>query len=149
MASAAPRTQDGKPYAEKPGGPEGPRCDLQGCAIELEDGRSLSLVLDRRAFAQDCGRADIIVSPLPAPSGCASELVFDIGRLRATGAVLLRLDDSEVVARMARGTTEHRPWSPAPRRELERAPNGAPLGRPARAEGFAEEGDQEQDPPFQ
>ena len=148
MASAAPRTQDGAQFAEKPGGPEGPRCDLQGCAVELPDGRTLSLVLDRRVIAQDCGRADIIVSPLPAPTGCAAELVFDIGRLRATGAVLLRLDDSEVLARMARGATEHRPWSPAPRRELERAPNGAPLGRPARAEGFADEGDQDQDPPF-
>ena len=149
MASAASRTQDGKPYAEKPGGAEGPRCDLQGCAVELEDGRTLSLVLDRRIFAQDCGRADIIVSPLPAPSGCASELVFDIGRLRATGAVLLRLDDSEVLARMARGPTENRPWSPAPRRELERASNGAPLGRPARVDWLVEEADQEQDPPFQ
>jgi len=148
LASAAPRTQDGKNYAEKPGGPEGPRCDLQGCVVELEDGRSLSLVLDRRIFAQDCGRADIIVSPLPAPSGCASELVFDIGRLRATGAVLLRLDDSELRLRMARGATEDRPWSPAPKRELERAPNGAPLGRPARVDWSTEEADQEQDPPF-
>ena len=149
LASAAPRTQDGKPYAEKPGGPEGPRCDLQGCAVELEDGRTLSLVLDRRIFAQDCGRADIIVSPLPAPSGCASELVFDIGRLRATGAVLLRLDDSEVRMRQARGASENRPWSPAPRREMQRAPNGAPLGRPARADWLMEEADQDQDPPFQ
>ena len=148
MASAAPRTHDGKRSAEKPGGPQGPRCDLQGCAVQLEDGRTLSLVLDRRIFAQDCGRADIIVSPLPAPSGCASELVFDIGRLRSTGAVLLRLDDSEVLARMARGPTEHRPWSPAPRRELERAPNGAPLGRPARGDWFAEAADQREDPPF-
>ena len=147
-ASAAARTQDGAPFAEKPGGPEGPRCDLQGCAAALEDGRSLSLVLDRRAFAQDCGRADIIVSPLPAPTGCASEMVFDIGRLRATGAVLLRLDDSEVRLRTARGPTEDRPWSPAPKHGLALAPNGAPLGRPVRADGFTEEADQEQDPPF-
>ena len=148
MANAAPRKQDGALFAEKPGGPEGPRCDLQGCAMELEDGRTLSVVLDRRAFAIDCGRADIIVSPLPAPSGCASELVYDIGRLRETGALLLRLDDSEVEARTARGPTEDRPWSPAPKRELERAPNGAPLGRPALTEDFADEADQDQDPPF-
>ena len=146
-ASAAPRTQNGVSFAEKPGGPVGPRCDLQGCAVALEDGRSLSLVLDRRAFAQDCGRADIIVSPLPAPSGCAAELVFDIGRLRASGAVLLRLHDSEVLLRTARGPSEQRPWSPAPTRALERAPNGAPLGRPQRAEIFTQ-GEQEQDPPF-
>ena len=147
-ASASPRTQNGVAYAEKPGGPDGPRCDLGGCAVTLEDGRSLSLVLDRRAFAQDCGRADIIVSSLPAPSGCASELLFDIGRLRATGAVLLRLQDSEVFVRTARGRSENRPWSPAPIRELERAPNGAPLGRSVQSEAFTDEADQEHDPPF-
>ncbi len=148
-ASAASRNQNGVAEPEKPGGPEGPRCDLQGCAVALEDGRSLSLVLDRRAFAQDCGRADIIVSPLPAPSGCAAELVFDIGRLRATGSVLLRLHDSEVLLRTARGPSESRPWSPSPIREIERAQNGAPLGRPLRDDAFMQEADQEQDPPFQ
>ena len=148
LASAAPRTQEGVAFAEKPGGPEGPRCDLQGCAMELEDGRTLSLVLDRRAFAQDCARADIIVSPLPAPSGCAAELVIDIDRLRETGATLLRLVDSQVLPRTARSATENRPWSPAPKREVDRAPNGSPLAPPVRADDAVEEGDQEQDPPF-
>ena len=147
-ALAAPRTQNGVAFAEKPGGPEGPRCDLQGCAVALEDGRSLSLVLDRRAFAQDCARADIIVSPLPAPTGCAAELIYDVGRLRQTGAVLLRLSDSEVLPREARGASENRPWSPAPIREVERAPNGAPLGRPVRADMQEADQDQDQDPPF-
>ena len=146
-ANAAPRTVNGVSLAGQPGGADGPRCDLQGCTAPLPDGRVLSLVLDRRAFAQDCGRADIVVSPLPAPSGCAAELVFDAGRLRATGAMALRLDDGDVQLRPARGPGEDRPWSRAPRREPERASNGAPRARELR-EGFDDGEGEAEAPPF-
>ena len=153
LANAAPRTVEGVSLAQKPGAAEGPRCDLLGCTALLGDGRVLSLVLDRRAFGEDCGRADIIASPLPAPSDCASELVLDGGRLRETGAVALRLDDGELRLRPARAADEDRPWSRPPRHDVARADNGAP--RPRAARQIEPDGDDgpdaaeaDSDPPF-
>ena len=62
-----------KPAAD----PQAPRCDRLGCVAELADGRRLSLVLDAEAFLEDCARADLIVTPLVAPSTCGAELVID------------------------------------------------------------------------
>ena len=147
VADAAPRTVEGVRLAVKPGAPDGPRCDLMGCTALLVDGRVLSVVLDRRAFVEDCGRADIVVSPLPAPSGCAAELVVDSGRLRGTGAVALRLDEGDIRLHPARRPDEDRPWSRPPRFEVARADNGAPLGRTP-APDVTADGEPESDPPF-
>jgi competence protein ComEC len=49
-------------------------CDKLGCVGTLASGQTMALIFDRAAFAEDCTRADIIVSPLfaPAPApGCA------------------------------------------------------------------------------
>ncbi len=64
-------------------------CDRIGCVGILSDGRSVALVLDEAAFAEDCLRADVIITPLYAPPGCAAALVIDRDRLRQTGALLL------------------------------------------------------------
>ncbi|MEJ0093038.1 MAG: ComEC/Rec2 family competence protein [Methylocella sp.] len=60
-------------------------CDKIGCVGHLADGRAVALVLDRLAFAEDCERADIIVTPLFAPPGCAASLVIDREQLKQTG----------------------------------------------------------------
>ena len=108
-----------KPAAD----PQAPRCDRLGCVAELADGRRLSLVLDAEAFLEDCARADIIVTPLIAPSTCGAELVIDRRRLAATGAVTLALAEENIVIRTARAPEEDRPWSRPP-------PRAAALTRP-------------------
>ncbi len=90
-------------------------CDRIGCVGILPDGRSVALVFDRAAFAEDCLRADIVVTPLYAPIGCAASLVLDRERLKETGAVLLTAKGRAWAMTTARAPDEDRPWSPAPK----------------------------------
>jgi competence protein ComEC len=89
-------------------------CDRIGCVGILADGRSVALVLDEAAFAEDCLRADVVVTPLYAPPGCAASLVVDRDRLRGSGAMLLRAQGKGWAFDTARAVDEDRPWSPAP-----------------------------------
>lgn len=91
-------------------------CDKIGCVARLADGRAVSLVLDQAAFAEDCQRAAVLVTPLFAPSGCAAGVVIDRETLRRTGAVSLKAGkDGMLAMRTARAADENRPWSPKPR----------------------------------
>ncbi len=90
-------------------------CDRIGCVGILPDGRAVSLVIDRHAFAEDCLRADVVVTPLYAPVGCAAPLVLDRERLKETGAVLLTMRGRAWAMTTARSPDEDRPWSPAPK----------------------------------
>ena len=110
-------------------------CDAQGCVGLLRDGRAVSLVLDRNAFAEDCARATILVTPLYAPTGCAAPTIFDRGRLRETGAVAVRFAGDALLIQTARTRDEDRPWSRAPPRRWSPAP--APPRMPAADDGSA------------
>jgi competence protein ComEC len=88
------------------------RCDSLGCVAQTPDA-SVSVVLDPRAFAEDCARADIIVSPLFAPPGCGARLVLDRASLARTGAVALRFEDERIDVTAERSPGEDRPWSRA------------------------------------
>ncbi len=90
-------------------------CDETGCIGELQNGRILALVLDKAAFAEDCVRADIVVTPRFAPIGCAASLVIDRDTLRQTGALTLAFTEKGITQRTARGPNEDRPWSKAPK----------------------------------
>jgi competence protein ComEC len=77
---------------------EGWRCDGFGCAFEraptpgADDGLVVAVVRDPRGFVDDCDRADVIVSHLAAPPGCAATaLVIDRPRQAETGALALVL----------------------------------------------------------
>ena len=93
-------------------------CDRLGCVGDLPEGQSLSLVLDRAAFEEDCARADVIVSALTAPPSCGAREVFDERRLRETGAVGLIWNGKLFEASADRAPLQDRPWSPAPKRPL-------------------------------
>ncbi|MGH6935997.1 MAG: ComEC/Rec2 family competence protein, partial [Methylocella sp.] len=97
-------------------------CDKLGCVGYLASGRMVALVLDTQAFAEDCARADIIVTPRFAPLGCAASIVIDREKLKQTGALTLAFaNDGVVQMRAARAADEDRPWSPAPKRRWGRA----------------------------
>jgi competence protein ComEC len=106
-------------------------CDRLGCVGLLPDGRALALDLDAAAFAEDCTRAFVLVTPLYAPDGCAAPVVIDRGRLAETGAVALRLTGDGVEVTTARAVGEDRPWSPAPKPRWGRASNPVPEGEGA------------------
>ena len=60
--------------------PDAP-CDRLGCVAALPEGESLTIVLDRIAFDEDCARAEIVVSALTAPARLRGEI-----RVRREGA---------------------------------------------------------------
>ena len=45
-------------------------CGRLGCVPHLQEGKSLSIVIDRLAFDEDCARAEVVVTALTAPAGC-------------------------------------------------------------------------------
>jgi competence protein ComEC len=96
-------------------------CDKIGCVGRLRDGRTVALVLDRHAFAEDCVRADLVVTPLFAPTGCAARIVIDRDRLKQTGALTIAFRQEGAIVRAARSADEDRPWSRAPKRQWGRS----------------------------
>ena len=92
-------------------------CDKTGCVARLADGRAVAVDLEQGAFAEDCMRATIVVTPLFAPTGCAAPLVIDRDSLRLTGAVTLKAEkgSARFTMRTVRAANENRPWSPAPK----------------------------------
>jgi competence protein ComEC len=86
------------------------RCDKLGCVSDLGDGRHAAFVSDRRAFAEDCARAQIVITPLSVPEFCRPELLIDRSLLRKHGAVAVRFTDEGPVIAGVRGESETRPW---------------------------------------
>ena len=91
-------------------------CDRFGCVGDLPEGQSLSIVLDRAAFSEDCSRAAVVVSPLTAPADCRPAKLYDERKLAETGAVGLVWDGSSFLETRDRGADLDRPWAPAPKR---------------------------------
>jgi competence protein ComEC len=92
----------------------GVRCDVVGCIGKLRDGRLVSLALTTEAFAEDCRRAAIVVSPREAPvRDCASTLV-DREVWRAHGAVALRWLGDSFERSVTRPDGYERPWTQGP-----------------------------------
>ncbi len=109
----------------------GARCDRLGCVAPLPGGGVVSLVTDAAAFAEDCRRAAIVVTPLVAPEPCAAPVVLDRIALAASGAVALRRGGDGWLRRAARAVGEDRPWSPAPKPRAGDQPRARPGADPA------------------
>ena len=94
--------------------PDAP-CDRVGCVAALPEGQSLSIVVDRMAFDEDCARAEVIVSALSAPADCGAKFVLDDKALARFGAVGLSWsDDKGFTMSSDRSRLQNRPWSAAP-----------------------------------
>ncbi|MCI4680430.1 competence protein ComEC family protein [Rhodoblastus acidophilus] len=92
------------------------RCDTLGCVGVMRNGEAAALVLDGEAFHEDCARAQVVISPLYAPSYCTPKILLDRRKLRETGAVTLAFGPKGMEWRTTRAPGEDRPWSRAPRR---------------------------------
>jgi competence protein ComEC len=114
-------------------------CDKLGCTGTLASGQVIALIFDRAAFAEDCTRADIIVTPLFAPMGCAAGTVIDREKLKGTGALTLSFTKDGILMRGLRAADEDRPWSPAPKRGWGRS---APPPPAVKVEGAEAAGDE-------
>ncbi|KIZ40841.1 MULTISPECIES: ComEC/Rec2 family competence protein [Rhodopseudomonas] len=90
-------------------------CDADGCVTALADGALVALAKRPEALDDDCTRAAVIVSALPAPDDCAARLIGP-EQWRRGGALALRRgrdggDGWAIDAVRPRGTD--RPWAPA------------------------------------
>lgn len=110
------------------------RCDGVGCTASYA-GLGISVARHPAAFAEDCRRAEILVSPLVSPRSCTQpKAVIDFFAARRHGAHAIYIGrdgaiEIETVA-AARGV---RPWSmPPPRRAASAAAAGEiPRSRPS------------------
>ena len=91
----------------------GVRCDALGCVGTLKNRRLVSYALSPAAFAEDCTRANVVVSRRSAPGACAATLV-DRNAWRARGAVALTWDGDHLTETDARPAGYDRPWSHPP-----------------------------------
>jgi competence protein ComEC len=101
-------------------------CDAIGCTGKLANGRLASMALKVEAFAEDCMRAVVVVSPHEAPASCAATLI-DRKVSRAYGAIALRWSGDRFQASLARPPGTDRPWAPAPHRAGISAQSPSPL----------------------
>ncbi|MGB7257657.1 MAG: ComEC/Rec2 family competence protein, partial [Pseudolabrys sp.] len=99
---------------------EGVRCDETGCVGHLANGKLVSMALSAEAFAEDCARAVVVISPREAPSSCAA-LLIDRNVWRANGAMALRWTGEHFEQTAARPAGYERPWAQGPRVPAEAA----------------------------
>lgn len=89
---------------------EGVRCDRAGCAVQLPDGRYVTIAQRSEAFTDDCLKAKVIVTALQPPATCKAKL-FRAERLRETGSVALYDREGELVVESVRPAGSNRPWA--------------------------------------
>lgn len=70
------------------------RCDALGCISPFGPDLYAAFVMDARAFAEDCRKAQIVITPLEAPAFCRAPLVIDRAVLEVGGALSLRFHDA-------------------------------------------------------
>lgn len=117
-------------------GTSGGRCDRLGCTASLPDGRNVALVRDRRAFPEDCARADLLITGLSAPPTCTGPHVIDRRALSVHGATALRAEPGGFAAAQARGTARSVPWRPPAAPPASRSPpQPEPSADPVEGEG--------------
>jgi competence protein ComEC len=109
---------------------DGVQCDAAGCIGRLSDGRLVSEALSAEAFAEDCARAAVVVSPREAPGDCKA-LLIDRKAWRANGAVALRWTGDRIELSAARPPGYERPWASGLPGSVQPAPAARPAARDA------------------
>lgn len=120
------------------------RCDVTGCITHLLDGRVIAFVNEPQALAEDCARADVVITKLYAGTRCQGpELLLDGAHFAAHGATELRLQkDGSFAMRVARKDVVMRPWYPQRPTRFTRAhviPSGNASEEPDDPRAFAAE----------
>lgn len=90
----------------------GVSCDDEGCVAQMADGRFVALSSKPDGLADDCARAALIVTAIPAPPGCEATTV-ELKRLRAQGVTTLRWTPRGFVIDAVKPRGTNRPWSPS------------------------------------
>jgi competence protein ComEC len=88
-----------------------PRCDALGCVTRLK-GRTVALIFDPRALAEECQAAEIIIAFVPVRGACPSALMLiDRYALWREGTHALWLgEDGALAVQTVAQTRGERPW---------------------------------------
>lgn len=126
-------------FDEEPGPPPGAaelrknvRCDELACLLTAVSGIAVAHVTDPAAFAEDCRRAEIIATPLDAPSDCGASLVIDGPQLMRFGAHAVRIESGEIGSAFfvtAERSATPRPWQAGGATAAAKALNTSAEGR--------------------
>ena len=86
------------------------RCDRMGCVVRAH-GRAVALVRDRGALSEDCLRAELVVSTVPAKRLCKdAAAVIDPADLRAKGAHAVWIGAEGITVKAVNDERGNRPW---------------------------------------
>jgi len=104
------------------------QCDEQSC-LGLLAGRIVSHVTHPGALGDDCRRAGVLITPLPAGENCTGpDVVIDAGALWEKGAHTIRIGPGGIVVQSVAESRGKRPWVIVRhRRELIRPAPDAPI----------------------
>jgi competence protein ComEC len=92
-------------------------CDASGCALH-RNGQNAVLAFNAAAVAEECGRADLIVSAVAAYDFCRRGRIIDYVDLRRSGGHAIWLGSDSVRVRTAVGGIGHRVWTRGVPREV-------------------------------
>jgi competence protein ComEC len=98
-------------------------CDAMGCVVRAH-GRAVALARERGALAEDCGRADLVVSAIPARRLCPGAALIDRNDLRAKGAHAIWIKADGIRVEAVNDARGDRPWVQRPGRA--RVPGAPP-----------------------
>ncbi|MEM6852538.1 MAG: hypothetical protein AAF527_12460, partial [Pseudomonadota bacterium] len=124
------------------------RCDDQACALsppapaQQHRGLQISYVMDPAALQEECGQADLIITPAPAPrwlkARCAADILDKWSFWREGAHAVWRAGDGGFKIVSAESRRGARPWSKA---ETRAAAKRAikPAAEPAETEDDADE----------
>jgi len=96
-------------------------CDAVGCLYRTH-GRSVALIRDGVALAEDCGRVDLVVSPIAAHRACRGSAVIDRIDTWLKGSHAVWLDEDGVRIETVGDWRGQRPWASPPERSRHRPP---------------------------
>ncbi|ODS00906.1 hypothetical protein AUC68_13310 [Methyloceanibacter methanicus] len=87
------------------------RCDPLGCVGQVK-GKTVALIRETGALAEDCRKADIVIAPFKLGKTCkAPRIVVDRTALSAQGAHALYIEGLSIRTETVAGTRGARPWS--------------------------------------
>jgi competence protein ComEC len=96
--------------ADDPGLRSVAACDEGGCVVIVPGGRAIAWSRDPLTIAEDCKRADLVVTPLRWDGAC-NALMVDRRTLDRYGAISVRSTPTGLVASTGRNPDAPRPWS--------------------------------------
>jgi competence protein ComEC len=90
----------------------GVTCDDAGCAVQMADGRFVTIAQRADAFADDCDKAALIVTARQPPPACKAK-VIDQQRLQQSGSLALYRRDGvgAFTVEAVRPVGSNRPWA--------------------------------------